>query len=677
MFGLYKKSQRPLLNINSPKGEIAIEFEHEGLYHCVHRQLSKSKVKESVKSSYRTSTTKTDRNNEPLISKSEVNRFSVPDHYQLVEFKNESDLQAILDSILPNREVLLGTYFLMQDSKNIFELPPAERLAILKTIFDLLGIDQNKEKIQERKREVSREIKQRSDTSSYDTKLQQTLTAITKIRPDLTEIGRAYHVNDRRHEWSSLISDITIIGEKIRIESLTIPDHFDQETIIQQLHQLEEHVITAKTTIDLTKQSLNEQAKTQSNLDQQSKRIQDEINILKQKIKSQPTISTDHLQAEIHNLETKQEQLWSTSEAERITSQLRTIPFAQDLVPIQESPLSLSQVYTTINNLITLGKEIRSKLDLHTQNLTHKQEQVRNLDEQLQTIQTKKTQFQTHVSEQTLFVCDKIDGPCPYVNMINTSLQNKHQQQLDNFDQEYKMIESKREILFNDIRTLQNDNTIQTISIQLEQLKTLFKTIDHQSYTTRYTEREQGEQSLQQAKNRYQQALSQQVQLLKDQQQLISLQSQYDQLQQQQQQSQQNYEQLKKQYEKHSKEFTNLPSLDTLKLQKQTIQTMSELSQKLNDLVTDYKQDLIIIKQLQQQEKILSELATIFSKELILLVIQSNLPKIQDLINAYLAQTVDYTVQMEIDQKSETNSDLELFVTIIDRHGERKIESLS
>lgn len=69
--------------------------------------------------------------------------------------------------------MLLGTYFLMQDSTNIFELPPQERLSIFKSVFDLLGIDESKEKIGEQKREISAMIKARSDISGYDNKLQQ------------------------------------------------------------------------------------------------------------------------------------------------------------------------------------------------------------------------------------------------------------------------------------------------------------------------------------------------------------------------------------------------------------------------------------------------------------------------------------------------------------------------
>ena len=102
---------------------------------------------------------------DPIVHIGSVQAFELLHGYEMVEFKNETDLQKLLDDLLPRKEVLLGTYFLMQDSTNIFELPPQERLNIFKSVFDLLGIDESKEKIGEEKREISAMIKARSDVS--------------------------------------------------------------------------------------------------------------------------------------------------------------------------------------------------------------------------------------------------------------------------------------------------------------------------------------------------------------------------------------------------------------------------------------------------------------------------------------------------------------------------------
>ncbi|HCB51059.1 TPA: hypothetical protein DEP21_00465 [Patescibacteria group bacterium] len=61
----------------------------------------------------------------------------------------------------------------MQDSDNIFELLPSERLNVLKNVFGLLGIDEAKETISEKKKEISYKLKAYTDTSKYDEKIKQ------------------------------------------------------------------------------------------------------------------------------------------------------------------------------------------------------------------------------------------------------------------------------------------------------------------------------------------------------------------------------------------------------------------------------------------------------------------------------------------------------------------------
>jgi len=92
-----------------------------------------------------------------------------------VTFKNETDLQQTLNTLLPPREVFLNTVFLMQDSDNIFELQPADRLTVLKNVFNLIGVDEAKDKIAERKKEIWYKLKATADTSKYDEKLKRLL----------------------------------------------------------------------------------------------------------------------------------------------------------------------------------------------------------------------------------------------------------------------------------------------------------------------------------------------------------------------------------------------------------------------------------------------------------------------------------------------------------------------
>ena len=184
------------MNILSQKGEVVVEFEHQGMQYCIQRNLSKTKTGESVKSLLRQKTFDTNTLNRSedgdIITIGHVVPFEISQDYERVEFKNETDMQKILDDLLPRKEVLLGTYFLMQDSINIFELPPQERLMILKNIFDLLGIDEIKEKIAEQKREISAIVKVRSDTTQYDAKLQDSLQKILSLWTTIAALIERY-----------------------------------------------------------------------------------------------------------------------------------------------------------------------------------------------------------------------------------------------------------------------------------------------------------------------------------------------------------------------------------------------------------------------------------------------------------------------------------------------------
>ena len=92
-----------------------------------------------------------------------------------ISFKNETDLQQNLQTFLPPREVIMNTIFLMQDSENIFELTPIDRLTILKNVFNLMGIDEAKEVLADKKREIRYKIKSTTDISKYDEKLKNNI----------------------------------------------------------------------------------------------------------------------------------------------------------------------------------------------------------------------------------------------------------------------------------------------------------------------------------------------------------------------------------------------------------------------------------------------------------------------------------------------------------------------
>lgn len=83
---------------------------------------------------------------------------------------------------------------------------------------------------------------------------------------------------------------------------------------------------------------------------------------------------------------------------------------------------------------------------------------------------------------------------------------------------------------------------------------------------------------------------------------------------------------------------------------------------------------MLMIKQLEEKEAMLGQLYTIFSKEIMIHVLQQTLPLFADVLNNLLAKVVDYTVSFET---KNTGEKLELEIKVHDAKGERLVKSLS
>lgn len=143
IYGLYKYSSRHILSTKSKEGFIKLIVEVNGITYFIVRNIKKSKVKESCESKLYTleGTLPDFETHKPLekdIDIEDILKLQNGLKRDEITFKNETDLQQNLQTFLPPREVIMNTIFLMQDSENIFELTPIERLSILKNVFNLL-----------------------------------------------------------------------------------------------------------------------------------------------------------------------------------------------------------------------------------------------------------------------------------------------------------------------------------------------------------------------------------------------------------------------------------------------------------------------------------------------------------------------------------------------------------
>lgn len=684
LFALYKKNARPLLNTNSSQGEVVCEFVDDGIQYCIQRTIKKTKTGESVASKFWMKPFVLGISQEEVVEYLSVTPFELSGGYTIAEFKNETDLQKHLDQLLPPKEVFLGTYFLLQDSDNIFELPPKDRLEIFKHVFGLLGIDESKDKIAEQKREISAIIKSRADVTQYDMKLQPLLDRLILLWSQLQIQWERYQQDPITiSHRSSFVSEQVLLQGKIVIENLTLPERLDISPLRDAILSYQQRHTELHTTLR-SLQSQHQSSQTMlSNLKQQlvtktkeSDDIQDQLD----------RYSDGLFQEVTTQLQTKQDQRSEYIRSvivveefriiEELLKEAKTEELKKALLSNDERK-SLIELRDIIQACIAFGKDAKYQLTTREDKKTTLTQRIQDLNTQILQSTKSLQEFEQTISTNAQFHCDKIDGSCPYVEMINTATFKTLRNQLVTMKADQERLQSQKTQLTNELITLSSDITMIQLADDAEIAKKVLissqrKLREEQIITLTETDKEIA--LLQSQRSQLQQ---QQATTLKLREQLITLQSEKTSLTQQITETTTTGEWLTTQIEILRGQIQDLVDLSIIEGDVKTLAEFEQVVDRLTMLLQEFKDNQLLIKQLKEREKILSDLYLVFSKELLLIVVQSNLPQIQDLMNMYLSQVVDYQLIMEIDKKSTSTESLELFVTIRDHLGERKVESLS
>ena len=228
-YALYKFWTRNLLNIQSETWFIKLLFSLNWELYFVVRNLKKWKAKDSTISHlYNCSLTEEEflkriEYTNPLNPWLDIENVLKSQEWILEEvvFKNETDLQQHLDSILPPQEVFESTIFLLQDSKNIFEMQPSERLEVLKNVFWLLWIDESKDLVKDKHKEVTLQIKALQDTSNYETKMNNYLSIILQ---DFSVLDNKLISKDIVASSRDEIDELKMLKENLSINNFSIPE---------------------------------------------------------------------------------------------------------------------------------------------------------------------------------------------------------------------------------------------------------------------------------------------------------------------------------------------------------------------------------------------------------------------------------------------------------------------
>lgn len=628
-----------------------------------------------------------------------------------IPFKNETDLQQNLQAVLQPKEVFLNTVFLMQDSDNIFQLTPADRLTVLKNVFNLLAIDEGKEVIADKKREITYRLKATADTSKYDIKLQNLLNryidgfVMLKTFADYRDFSSVIG----KKVYSDFLADMELIREKITITDFAVDvlptdivtdldarvaSYKAQYTTLEQSKQaIEKEYEKNKMNAQISQQKSLELAKNIWDIDKKIAWLDPEkIQILKQeKINLQK--SQDALEAKMPKKEFLQ--FYESHRAE---------------LDFQLSWSSINELNLFTHSLVNYGKQVHEKtqtIDLQIKNqelrvnqlkwtleqeVKNTKEKIKDLEIQQKNLDEKIKLFDSETEQQATFDCSKIGTNCPFIKVINKQHFEKLEEQKKRFGDEYgelgekiidaeellnqksselKQLSSSKEWLV-EITKLQQEQKM--LQVLLAAIKTFFDEVhyvalqkDFVSYQAAETKIKSVDKEISSLEDMLRQVETLRLDREKFSVQISSLQEAVKQLALDQEAQQKEIQTISE----------KIQTLQPEKLQQieKIIVPIKEMQRDLQVLINEFKDIQIEVKWLQEEEKLLNELYNIFAKELLLMVLQDSLPVLNDIINNYLTQVVDYQIKFALEK---TSSDkLELAATIIDEKGEREIKSLS
>lgn len=713
IYGLYKYNTRALLNNTSSEWYIKVLFTFENETRLIVRNISKSKVKESCTSLlYKTENYNT--KEEDIIQKNNDIEEIVRKSWAIlekIEFKNETDLQQTFLSFLPPKEVFVNTVFLMQDSDNIFELVPSERLTVLKNVFWLLGIDEAKETIAEKKKEITYKLKTYSDTTKYDTKI-QTLIKNLIINHKYLENEHIEQIRNLLEKKQKDIYNIELLQDKITIQDLDIniflPDiNREINTIIQkekdkekktmnQIENIQQSIKTIKNKIDSKRQNLISIQKENYELDKNINDIEKE--------------NFDEIKNHI-------KELWKTLEEKdsNIPRESIKIFFEQckkiiDLNEYIDNDIQgVEQFYTLIKQLIEKGKSLQEKIKNNELLIKNKEleqktkqerllqaekvieEQIQNFKDQIKDIENHIKTFENNIEQQATFSCEKIWTNCPFIKIINKKTFDQLEDQKQTFIKNKQQIEEniknkewEQEKLRKEKESIEKSGTDTSIEeyktniINQEKSLEIIKSFLQENNWKKVEEEYQSYIQTKKEKTTKEQVVKQGEELQKKKEEYLQKKEKNNEIERMiKEEITQNEEEIHKREKEKSiieKKIQNWYYEKLCKAEESNNQCIF-IQRDIENTINEFKTIQRDIEILKKQEKEINNLYAIFSKELLLLVLQDHLPILNDIINNYLSQIVDYQILLKLNK---TSSDkLELEANIIDQEWEREIKSLS
>ena len=706
IYGLYKYSSRNILNTKSKDGFIKVIFEVNQETYLIIRNIKKAKSKDSCESKlykiqgdisvFNEQTPLQNNKDIELILRQQSNI-----KRDEISFKNETDLQQNLQTFLPPREVIMNTIFLMQDSDNIFELTPLDRLTILKNVFNLMGIDEAKEMLADKKREIRYKIKATTDISRYDEKLKTNIQNYLSTFSSTKELlGNSINTE----AYQQFFDERKMIEEKIQITDFSLKDFpADREKNLQ----------------NYVENKKSQEYKLNHQLESIQKDIQQEQKKIKEQQSSEKELSTSisALQKKIADIDEKRIETLKKQKKEIINKQNNSenqIPKKEirnfikkqwTEIDIQkESDITVLNSYFFIQKIINEGKKINEEVkniqlqikneELVTKNewekietqKKHLEEKIIDQENQLKNIMKTLKELEKNIDAQATYACEKIKAKCPFIKAINSKTFEQLDQQKKEFIGQQKQIETTIKKLQAELKSLnkiepkKENKSIKELEKQqkeseknIEVIKTFLNDVNYKAieklyaeYISQDKEAKELEKKISELEQKAKQIEERKLQLQKAITQKESIEKQLNDFVTAIAEKEQERKKLELEKEK-------IDVSTTTRIEKNHV-AMRQIYHDIDMLVNEFKEHQLERQKLEEQETILGNLYNIFSKELLLLVLQDHLPVLNDIVNNYLSQIVDYQISLQLKNNADK---VELEAKIIDSKWERDTKSLS
>ncbi len=723
-YALYKDSSRNMLNLQSKSGEISLIFEVEWNYYLIKRSLKHTSAgNDSCMSllyniNYTWEDLLYDIKNlawngeilqwwENIIEKFESQNGKMRT-LENISFKNETDLQTSLESFLSPKEVFLSTVFLLQDADNIFEMRPADRLIVLKNVFNLLWIDDAKEKVQEKKKEVWYKLKALMDHSLQDSKLRANLKSLWGNIKSLKEDGELKDILSLNDEF---FENIEWFFDQISLNdfSLVWLDYSPFEKTESLIKSKMDTVIKLDAQLSEFNQQVSALRQQNSKISSEIKAAKENISGLKSKIENIDAKKWDELKENRMKLYQKWESLnlnakysdfseliefWNKS-AENDDS-FDALDMPKDLKSAFDILQIVKNAWISLRALIESGKVKLENIDLQAKNWKENHdreiERMKDLksrkDDEIKLQQTRIEELDKMWAENSDFDCPDLCKKCPHISAINKQQYEQYTQQKKKLNQtlETMKAEYEKQDFDNKIKELENQKNPEwgdekkylekKIKEQTEfsdSLREYLMKIWFAEWEKSYREWESIQREIQSIDKQLFQREEESKNLDKYKQDKVAAETSLQHLEKLLKEQDKQIEDLnvKIDWVKSEKEKSNSSKLQQQQSEiKQIFQTISVIEQ----LIKDNVENKNLSKKLQEDEKKLGRLYSILSKEIVFIALEDRLPVLSEVINNYLSQCVDYTLKMQIDETSEK---LEFNVTVIDEKWEREVKSLS